>query len=67
MSLKLLEQATGVDTSDLATKNDLIALKAEFDELEINKLINVPTSLNNSKTRVDDLDIGKLMTVPKVF
>ena len=67
MSLKLLEQATGVDTSDLATKNDLIALKAEFDKLEINKLINVPTSLNNSKTRVDDLDIGKLMTVPKVF
>ena len=67
MSLKLLEQDTGVDTSDLATKNDLIALKAEFDKLDINKLINVPTSLNNLKIKVDDLDIGKLMTVPQDF
>ena len=26
--------------------------------------MNVPTSLNNFKTKVDDLDIGKLKTVP---
>ena len=25
---------------------------------------NVPTSLNNFKTRLDDLDVGKLKTVP---
>ena len=35
-------------------------MKAEFDKLDINKLVNVPTSLNNLKTKADDLDIGKL-------
>ena len=32
-------------------------LKAEVDKQEINKLINVPTSLNNLKRKVDDLDL----------
>ena len=59
--------ATGVDTFDLAAKKDLIALKAEVDKLDINKLVNVPTSLNNLKTKVDDLDVGKLKTVPVDF
>ena len=44
---KLLDHATDIDTSDLATKKDFIALKIEIDKLDINKLINVPTSLNN--------------------
>ena len=39
-------------------------MKAEVDELDINKLVNVPTSLNNLQTKVDDLDVGKLKTVP---
>ena len=39
-----LAHATGFDTSDLATKTDFIALKAEVDKLDINKLTNVPTS-----------------------
>ena len=39
-------------------------MKAEIDKLENNKLVNVPTSLNNSKTKVDDLDVGKLKTFP---
>ena len=34
-----------------------MALKAEVDKLDINKLMNVPTSLNNLKTKVDDLDV----------
>ena len=38
-------------------------MNAEIGKLDINKLTNVPTSLNNLKTRVDDLDIGKLKTV----
>ena len=38
-------------------------MKAEVDKLDINKLTNVPTSLNNLKTKVDDLDVGKLKTV----
>ena len=51
------------DTSDLAAKKDFIALNAEVDKLDINKLINVPTSLNNLKAKVDDLDVGTLKTV----
>ena len=39
-----LNHATGVYTSDLAAKNDFIALKAEVDKLDIKKLVNVPTS-----------------------
>ena len=61
---KELDHATGVDTSDLAAKKDFIALKAEVDKLDINKLVNVPTSLNNLKTKINDLDVGKLKAVP---
>ena len=39
-------------------------MKAEADKLNINKLVNVPTSLNNLKAKVDDLDVGKLKTMP---
>ena len=39
-------------------------MKAEVGKLDINKLTNVPTSLNNLKTKVDDLDVGTLKTVP---
>ena len=57
---KELSHATGVDTSDLAAKKNFIALKAEVEKIDITKLSNVPTSLNNLKTKVDDLDVGKL-------
>ena len=53
---KKLDYAAGVDTSDLATKKDFIALKAEVDKLDSNNLVNVPTSSNNLKPKVDDLD-----------
>ena len=39
-------------------------MKAEVDKRDINKLVNVPTSLNNLKPKVDDLNVGKLKTVP---
>ena len=61
---KELENATGIDTSDLAAKINSIALKVEGDKLDIHKLTNVPTSLNNLKTKVNDLDVGKLKTFP---
>ena len=38
-------------------------MNIEVDKLDINKLVNVPTSLNNLETKVDDLDIGKLKSV----
>ena len=33
-----LNHASDVDTSDLAAKNDIIALRADVDKLDINKL-----------------------------
>ena len=38
-------------------------MKAEVDKLNINKLFNVVTSLNNLKAKVDDLHLGKFKTV----
>ena len=55
---KEFDHATGVDTSDVAAKKDF-----EVEKLDISKLVNVPTSLSNFKTKVDDLGVGKL-TVP---
>ena len=63
MLLKKLDHVTGVDTSDLAAKKHCIALKAEVDKLDMKKLANVRTSLNNLKTKVDDLDVGRLKKV----
>ena len=39
-------------------------MKAEVDKLHINKLVNVPTSLDNLKTKVDYVGVGKLKIVP---
>ena len=61
---KELNNPTSIDTANLSAKSDFIALKAEIDKLEINKLVNVPTSLNNLKAKVDDLDVSKLNAVP---
>ena len=61
---KDLDYATGVDTSDVTAKKDFIVLKAEVDKLDINEMVNLPTSLNNLKTKGDHFDVGKLETVP---
>ena len=61
---KELDHATGVDTSDLAAKNYFIALKAKVDKLDINKPVNVPSSLYNVETKVCDIDVGNSRTVP---
>ena len=42
-----LKKATGVDTSKFAKKVDLFNLKSNVDKLDIDKLKNVPTILNN--------------------
>ena len=41
---------------------DFIALKDEVDKLHINKLVNLPTSLNNWKTKVNGFYLFKLKT-----
>ena len=51
---KKIEHDAGVDFSDLAVKKDFIALKAEDEKIDINKLVNVPTKLNNLNTNVDE-------------
>ena len=42
----------------LAAKRDIIALKAE-----VHKLVNIPTGLNNLKTKTSDLDVDNLKNV----
>ena len=50
---KGLDHATSIDTSELAAEKGFIALKGKVGKLDINKLVNVATSLNNLKTKVD--------------
>ena len=40
-----LKEATGIDTSKLAAKSDLVCLKAEVDKLDIAKLAPVAVDL----------------------
>ena len=47
----------GLDLSNYATKSDA-------DELYIDKLKNIPTSLYSLKSKVDNLDVDKLVPVP---
>ena len=57
-----LDHVTGVDTSDLAAKKILFLEKLRL----INQtliLVNVPTSLSNSKSKVDDFDVGRWKNV----
>ena len=54
-------------TSNLAVIKNFISLKAEFDKIDIDKLVNVPTCLSNLKRKVDDLEVDKLKTVPVVL
>ena len=48
-----VEHAAGVYTFNVAAESDFIALEVEVDKLDVNKLVNVPTSLNELKTKVD--------------
>ena len=64
---KELKDATDVDMSDLTAKKYFIALNADVEKLDIDKLVNFPTGLNILKRKVDDLDVDKLETVPVDF
>ena len=59
-----LKNATVVDTSKFAKKFDLASLESNVDKLDIDKLKNVQSSLNNLKSKVDKLDIDKLVPYP---
>ena len=58
-----LKNATGVDASDFAKITDLANLKSDVHKLVIGKSKNVPSGLNNLKSKVDKLDVDKLASV----
>ena len=58
---KNFSHVKGVDTSDLAAKIRFCCFESW--NWWTSHLVNVPTSLNNLKTKVDDLDTGKLITL----
>ena len=59
-----LKNATGGNTSKFAKKIDFASLKYNVNKLDIDKLKNVPTNLNNFKSKVDKLNVEKLVPVP---
>ena len=61
------KNATGMDTSKFAKRIDLASLKSNVNKLDIDKLKNVPTNLDNLKSKVDKLDFDKLVPVPGDF
>ena len=48
---KKVDYTSGIDTSALASEKNFVTLKAEVGKLDINKLVNVSTTLNNSKQK----------------
>ena len=56
-----LKNATVVDTSNCAKKVDSTSLKSNVDKLDIDKLKNVGTNLNNLKIKEDKLYVHKLV------
>ena len=58
-----LKTATGVDKSRFARSVDLPNLKSDTDELDIDKLKNVPNNLRNLKSKTDKLDANELVPV----
>ena len=55
-----LKSEAGVDTVDFAKKADLASLKSDDDNLDIDKLKNVPNSLSILKSKIDKLGVDKL-------
>ena len=52
---QILKNATGIDTSKLETKSDLVGLKALVYKLDIDKLLPVPVDLNLSDVVKNDV------------
>ena len=58
-----LRNVTGGNTLKFAKRVDLASLESNIEKLNIDKLKNVPSNLNNLKTKVDRLDVDKLVPV----
>ena len=59
-----LKNATAIDTSKLATKSDLVSLKAERDKLDIEKFVPVPVDLSKLRDVVKH-DVVKMLSMIK--
>ena len=55
----VFQNATVIDTSKLAAKSDLVSLKAEVDQLDIDKLVPAPVGLSKLS------DVVKTMLLEK--
>ena len=55
MTKKDLKNATSVDTSRFAKKDDLVSLKLEIDELDIGKLESIPVDLSKLSVVVKEV------------
>ena len=62
-----IKNATGIDISPFTKKIDLACLKSNVNNLDIDKLKNIPTNLTNLKSIVDKRDVDKLIPVPTDF
>ena len=49
---------------NLLKKVDLTSLKSNLDQLDIDKLKNVPSNVNNLKSKVEKLDLNKSVSAP---
>ena len=55
-----LKNVTHIDTSNFAMKTNLVSLRTEFDELDINKLAPVPVDLSKVSNLVKN-DVVKTL------
>ena len=55
----VFQNATVIDTSKLAAKSDLVSLKADVDQLDIDKLVPAPVGLSKLS------DVVKTMLLKK--
>ena len=55
-----LKSTIGFNTSEIAKEVVLAILKPDVEELDIDKLINIPSGLNSLKRKADKLDVDNL-------
>ena len=58
-----LKEATGIDTSTLASNTDLVSLKTKVYDLDMDKLKTVSTDLSNLSNLVDKDVVKKLCMI----
>ena len=56
---KDLKRSTGVDLSNLAAKLDLVSLKTELDQTDVDKLKTVPANLNELSNELSNCVVKK--------